>query len=610
MFPLPDFDAKHFLAHCARKPGVYRMLDGDGSVLYVGKARNLQARLNSYFQKNVSSAKTRALVGRIRDIQTTVTGSEAEALLLEQSLIKELKPPYNILLRDDKSYPYIRITSADRFPRVTFHRGTRRAGSQYFGPYPSGGAVREALSLIEKVFRVRNCSDSYFRNRTRPCLQHQINRCTAPCVGLVSEADYARQVQMAADFLDGRSREVVEQLSADMEGASLALEFEKAAILRDQLAAIQSVQQKQYAETGQGDLDVVAIETRHGLAVIEVLMIRDGRILGHRTFRPDTRGEEDRSEILEAFLSQYYLGDREDPVKPQEILLSMEIPGADALQQALESQWGKKVRLAWRVRSDRAAWITMAQTNAQQSMAAELAAREHMEARFLALETLLESSEPVRRIECFDISHTQGEKAVASCVVFDQQGARKQEYRHFNVNPAAGGDDYEALEEAIRRRYQRVLKEQGRLPDLLLIDGGKGQMQRGWKVIQELDLQARVRVMGIGKGPSRRPGFEALYLPCGKEMVPGPADSALHLLQQVRDEAHRFALTGHRARRGKARKQSTLDEIPGIGPKRRKALLTHFGGLKQMRNASASELARVPGINAQMAQTLYDWFHQ
>lgn len=606
---MPEFDSKHFLEHCARKPGVYRMLGADDTVLYVGKARNLQARLNSYFQKNLSSSKTRALVARIATIQTTVTGSEAEALLLEQSLIKELRPPYNILLRDDKSYPYIRITSADRYPRITFHRGSRRRGSHYFGPYPSGGAVREAISLVEKVFRVRNCSDSYFRNRTRPCLQHQINRCTAPCVGLVSEEDYAHQVKLAMDFLDGRSREVVEALSADMEAASAALEFERAAVIRDQLAAIQAVQQKQYAETAQGDLDAVAIETRHGLAVVEVLMIRAGRILGHRTFRPDTRGEDDPTEVLEAFLAQYYLGDREDPVQPQEVLLGLEISGADALQQALSQHWGRKVRLAWRVRGERAAWIAMARTNAEQSLAAELAAREHMEQRFLALEALLNAQSPVRRIECFDISHTQGEKAVASCVVFDQQGARKTDYRHFNVSPANAGDDYEALEEAVRRRYQRVVKEQGRLPDLLLIDGGKGQMQRAWDVVQELDLQGTMRVMGIGKGPSRRPGFEVLYLPDGQELVPGPSHSALHLLQQVRDEAHRFALTGHRARRGKARKQSSLDEIPGIGPKRRKALLTHFGGLKQLKNASASELARVPGINAQMAQTLYDWFH-
>lgn len=607
---MKDFDAKHFLDHCARQPGVYRMLDAEDRVLYVGKARNLQARLSSYFQKNVASAKTRALVSRIAKVETTVTGSETEALLLEQSLIKSLRPPYNILLRDDKSYPYIRLTTGQRFPRVTFHRGNRRAGSHYFGPYPSGGAVREAISLVEKVFQIRNCSDSFYNNRTRPCLQHQINRCSAPCVGLVEEKDYARQVKLAMDFLEGRSRQVTNQLSADMEAAAEALDFERAAALRDQLAAIQSVQQKQVAETGQGNLDVVAIGTQHGLAVIELLMIRHGRILGHRTFRPATRGEEDRDAILDAFLAQYYLGDRNDAVRPQEILLNQSLASADALQQALAQQWQKKVRLAWRVRGERAAWIDMAVNNARQSLAADLAAREHLEARFLALETLLDTGQAVRRIECFDISHTQGEKAVASCVVFDQQGARKTDYRHFNVTPDAGGDDYQALEEAVRRRYQRMVKEQGRLPDLLLIDGGKGQMQRAWEVIQSLSLADSVQVMGIGKGPSRRPGLEVLYLPDGRELTPGASHQGLHLLQQVRDEAHRFALTGHRARRGKTRRQSTLDEVPGIGPKRRKALLTHFGGLKQLRNASAAELARVPGINAQMAQTLYDWFHE
>ncbi|MDX1805114.1 MAG: excinuclease ABC subunit UvrC [Alcanivorax sp.] len=607
---MSTFDASHFLQHCARKPGVYRMYDKHGEVLYVGKARDLQARLSSYFQKNVSSVKTRALVARIADIQTTVTGSEAEALLLEQSLIKSLRPPYNILLRDDKSYPYIRLTTGDRFPRITFHRGSRRAGSHYFGPYPSGGAVREAIALVEKVFQVRNCRDSFFRNRTRPCLQYQINRCTGPCVGLVSEEAYGRKVKMAMDFLDGRSRDVTEQLSRDMEQAAEALEFERAAMIRDQLAAIQAVQQKQYAETGQGaDLDAVALGTRHGLAVVEVLMIRHGRILGHRTFRPDTRGEEDSDAILEAFLAQYYLGERDDAVIPQEILLSDALPTGQVLQQALQQQWGRKVRLAWRLRGERAAWVEMARNNARQSLEADLAAREHLEARFLALEKLLQSRTPLRWIECFDISHTQGEKAVASCVVFDQQGARKGDYRHFNVTPEAAGDDYEALEEAVRRRYQRVAKEQGRIPDLLLIDGGKGQMQRAWQVIQTLQLDNQMLVMGIGKGPSRRPGLEVLYLPDGRELVPGPSHTGLHLLQQVRDEAHRFALTGHRARRAKSRRQSGLDEIPGIGPKRRKALLTHFGGLKQLRNASVVELARVPGINAQMAQTLYDWFH-
>tara|TARA_B100000965_G_scaffold175769_1_gene146570 strand:- start:9184 stop:11013 length:1830 start_codon:yes stop_codon:yes gene_type:complete len=607
---LPQFDAKQFLAHCARKPGVYRMLDDDGGVLYVGKARDLRARLNSYFQKNVTGAKTRALVSRIAGVETTVTASEAEALLLEQSLIKSLRPPYNILLRDDKSYPYIKITTSDEYPRITFHRGKRRPGSRYFGPYPSAGSVRETLALVEKVFRVRNCRDSFFRNRTRPCLQYQIERCTAPCVEFVSREAYAEQVRMAMDFLSGRSRQVSDHLTEQMEKASEQLDFERAAELRDQLAAIQAVQQKQNVETDRGgDVDAVAIAVRHGLAVVEVLMVRQGRVLGHRSFRPDTRGEEDSDEILEAFLAQYYLGERDDQSIPREIVLPGALPGQAALQEAMETHLGRRIRLAARVRGQRQAWLNMARTNADQSLHADLAAREHLEQRFHALETLLEADTPIRRIECFDISHTQGERAVASCVVFDQQGARKADYRRFNVSPEHGGDDYEALEEAVRRRYQRVVKEEAKLPDLLLIDGGKGQMQRSFEVIQSLHLDNQVLVMGIGKGPSRRPGLEVLYLPDGRELVPGGAHAALHLLQQVRDEAHRFAITGHRARRGKARR-SGLEDIPGVGPKRRKALLNHFGGLKQLRNASREELARVEGINAQTAETLYNWFHE
>lgn len=607
---MPEFDAKQFLAHCARKPGVYRMMGAGGEVLYVGKARDLRARLGSYFQKNLVGAKTRALVSRIAGVETTVTGSEAEALLLEQSLIKELRPPYNILLRDDKSYPYIKITTSDAYPRITFHRGKRRPGSRYFGPYPSAGSVRDTLALVEKVFRVRNCRDSFFRNRARPCLQYQIRRCTAPCVDYVSREAYAEQVRMAMDFLSGRSRAVTDQLTAEMEQAAADLDFERAAELRDQLAAIQSVQQKQNVETDRGgNVDAVAVAARHGLAVVEVLMVRQGRVLGHRSFRPDTRGEEDLTEILEAFLAQYYLGERDDQSIPHEVVLPEALPGQDALQEALETRLGRRIRLAHRVRGQRQAWLNMARTNAEQSLVGDLAAREYLEERFHALETLLEADASIRRIECFDISHTRGERAVASCVVFDQQGARKGDYRRFNVNPEHGGDDYEALEEAVRRRYQRVVKEEGKLPDLLLIDGGKGQMQRCFQVIQSLQLDNRVLVMGIGKGPSRRPGLEVLYLPDGRELVPGGASAALHLLQQVRDEAHRFAITGHRARRGKARR-SGLEDIPGVGPKRRKALLNHFGGLKQLRNASREELARVEGINAQTAETLYNWFHE
>ena len=604
------FDPQHFLGVCPRQPGIYRMLDDAGKVLYVGKARNLQARLSSYFQKNVASIKTRALVARITNVETTVTASDTEALLLEQSLIKAHRPPYNILLRDDKSYPYIRISISDTYPRVSFHRGTRRTGSAYYGPYPSGGAVREAIALVEKVFQLRNCSDSYFRNRSRPCLQHQIHRCTAPCVAAVTPEAYAQQVALARDFLSGRSRQVADKLAKDMDAAAAALDFEQAAIIRDQLAAVQAVQEKQFAESGSGNLDAVSVDVRHGLAVVAVLIIRNGRVLGHRTYRPDARGETDPAAILSAFVAQYYLGDTDHGERPDEILLSHDIEDREAISEALQQQWQRKVRLAWRVREQRAAWLSMAATNAAQSLAHDLAARTHLETRFQALHALLPREPAIQRIECFDISHTQGEAAVASCVVFDSQGARKSDYRHFNVTPDAAGDDYQALEEAVRRRYQRVLKEQAVLPELLLIDGGKGQMQRCQQVIEALQLDGQMMVVGIGKGPSRKPGVEVLYLADGQELVPGPEHRGLHLLQQVRDEAHRFALTGHRARRSKPRKQSRLDEIPGVGPKRRKALLTHFGGLKQLKDASLSELSRVPGINTHTAETIYEWFHQ
>jgi excinuclease ABC subunit C len=606
---MSDFDAAAMLAQCSREPGVYRMLDERGEVLYVGKARDLRARLSSYFQSRSHGAKTRALVARIADVQTTVTASEAEALLLEQSLIKELRPPYNILLRDDKSYPYIKLTTADRFPRIAFHRGARRGKARYFGPYPGAGAVRETLGLIERVFRLRNCSDSYFRNRTRPCLQHQIGRCTAPCVGLVSEQAYAEQVRLAMEFLQGRDQAVTRELEQRMEDAAGALDFETAAALRDQIAAIRSVQQRQYVDTGRGNVDVVVCRFRHGMAVVEVLFIRGGRMLGHHTHVPRSRGDLSEQAVLEAFLPQYYL-DGSDRSPPREVVLDRDVPGTGALQEALASQHGRRVRIASRVRGERARWVEMAVRNADESLARELAARESLEGRFAALNRLLSiEGEGIGRIECFDISHTGGEKAVASCVVFNQEGAVKSDYRRFNVEPSEAGDDYAAMEEAVSRRYRRLTREGARLPDLLLIDGGKGQVARAAAVLQQLDLASRIELLGISKGPSRKAGLEILHRGDGSRISPAADDPALHLLQQVRDEAHRFAITGHRQRRGKARKGSTLEEIPGVGAGRRKALLTHFGGLAQLRNASVEAIAAVPGISRSKAEDIYAWLH-
>lgn len=605
------FDSASFLASCSTRPGVYRMLDRDGEVLYVGKARDLRARLTSYFQKNITSAKTRALVARIADIQTTVTHSEAEALLLEQALIKSLHPPYNILLRDDKSYPYIRITTSDTFPRVAFHRGQRRAGSRYFGPFPNSTAVREALGTLERVFQLRNCRDSYFRNRTRPCLQYEIRRCTAPCVGRVTPDEYARQVALAIDFLEGRDEQVTQTLTQQMQDAAARQEYERAAELRDQLAGIRQIQQRQYVDTGRGNVDVVVAGIRHGLALVEMLMIRDGRVLGHRTFRPRTRGEEDAAAVLSAFVAAFYLDEQAERAQwPAEVILDQEIEDADAIGEAIRERFGRRVRVTCRVRGERAAWVRLARQNLEQALQSQLLARENLKQRFEALGELLALERPVQRIECFDISHTQGEKAVASCVVFGPEGALKSDYRRFNVSPPAGGDDFAAMEEAVRRRYARVRKEQGKLPDLLLIDGGKGQVNRVAQVMNALELDVEVPVFGIAKGPTRKPGMEMLVAPDGRTWLPEGDNPGLHLLQQVRDEAHRFAITGHRARRGKARRQSTLEEIPGIGPGRRKALLTWFGGLDQLRNASMEEIARVKGISAAQARVVYEWLHE
>ena len=604
-----SFDHRRFLAACSSRPGVYQMYDSDGHILYVGKARDLRARLGSYFQKQLDAIKTRALVARIAEIQLTVTASEAEALLLEQSLIKSLRPPYNILMRDDKSYPYIKVSMDQAFPRVSFHRGSRRGGSRFFGPFPSGTGVRDTLNILEKVFQVRTCRDSFFSNRSRPCLQYEIGRCTAPCVGKVSAAQYAEQIRLACDFLDGRNDEVNRYLGEQMEQAAALLEFERAAVLRDQIASIRAVQQRQYVDTGGGDVDAVVVASRAGEAVVALLMIRQGRMLGIRQWHPDGRGERDPQTVLAAFLSQHYLGHDASHL-PAEVVVTALPEDASALAQAIEQRHGKRLRLTDRVRGERRRWLQMANENAEQLLLSRLAARAGIAERFAALEAMLGAALPRRRLECFDISHTGGELAVASCVVFAEEGAEKSDYRRFNVTPAAAGDDYAALEEAVRRRYARIDREQGRLPGLLLIDGGKGQVSRVAAVLDALGLSGQCVLLGIAKGPSRRAGMEVLIHADGRQWTPGPEHIGLHLLQQARDEAHRFAITGHRQRRGKSRSSSVLEGIAGVGPSRRRALLNHFGGLQGLRNASAEEIARAPGISASLAATIYDWLHQ
>lgn len=600
-----SFDAQALVRSLPEQPGVYRMLDSDGQVIYVGKARKLRRRVASYFNASVKNPRTRALVAQVADINFTVTHTEAEALILENNLIKEYSPRYNVLLRDDKSYPYIYLSAQQQFPRLGFHRGARRTPGRYFGPFPSAGAVRETLSHLQKVFPVRQCEDTFFANRSRPCLQYQIKRCTAPCVGYISPEEYARDVEHAVMFLEGKSGEVIDRLVAQMEQASEALDFEAAARLRDRIATLRRIQEKQAITGEKGDLDVVAGLTEAGVTCIQVFVIRNGQNLGNKSFFPRAPDATDTGDVLAAFMARYYLG-RDTP---KEILVNMDVPERDVLEAALGQDAGHVVHIRHRVRSDRRRWVEMAVNNARtalQSLAAQNAGQGR---RMEALQQALDLEAMPDRLECFDISHTGGEATVASCVVFDAEGAVKSDYRRFNIADIEPGDDYAAMRQALERRYLRLKRGEGILPDLLIIDGGQGQVRQAMEVLEELQVDG-VTVLGISKGPDRRPGEEKLYLPERDETVILPPDSAaLHLLQQIRDEAHRFAITGHRTRRGKARQRSQLDDVPGLGPKRRQNILKQFGGLRAVSRAGVDDLARVPGVSRELAQRVYDTFH-
>ncbi|MCB1820754.1 MAG: excinuclease ABC subunit UvrC [Candidatus Competibacteraceae bacterium] len=598
------FDPKSYLKTLTALPGVYRMLDDSGQALYVGKARNLKQRVSSYFRENLASAKTRSLVSRIHAIEVTVTHTEVEALILESALIKELRPRYNILLRDDKGYPYIHV-SADGFPRLSLHRGAKRGSGRYFGPYPNANAVRDTLDLLQKIFRLRSCEDSFFRARTRPCLQYQIKRCTAPCVGLVDKDAYQRQLRDAVLFLEGRSGQVIEDLAQRMETLAAALKFEEAALCRDQIIELRHIQQRQHVEGERGDLDVVACALRGGAACVQVFVFRDGRLLGNRAFFPALPESAEAGAILSAFLGQYYL----DKVIPAEVLLSHEPMDALLLAQALEERAGRRVALVTHPRGERARWLELAQRNAEQALAAQWASQAGMRRRLEALQEALGIDHALTRLECFDISHTRGEATVAACVVFGAEGPLKTDYRRYNIEGIAPGDDYAALRQALTRRYSRLREENGRLPDILFVDGGKGQLTEAGEMLEELQVVG-VTPVGIAKGPERKPGLETLYLLHERRPVILSADAvALHLVQQIRDEAHRFAITGHRQRRAKARTGSTLDVIAGIGPRRRQALLRQFGGVKQVAQAGVEDLSQVEGISAELAQRIYDAFH-
>lgn len=601
------FDASAFLATCSGRPGVYRMFDADARLLYVGKAKNLKKRLASYFRKSGLAPKTAALVSRIGQVETTITANETEALLLEQNLIKEWRPPYNILLRDDKSYPYV-FLSDGQFPRLGIHRGAKKAKGRYFGPYPSAGAIRESLSVLQKTFLVRQCEDSYYANRTRPCLQYQIKRCKGPCTGLVSAEEYAEDVRHSVMFLEGRSQQLGNELNAEMEKAAMDLNFEKAAELRDQIGLLRRVQDQQYIEGGSGEVDVIAAFVNPGGACVHMISVRGGRVLGSKNFFPQVGIEEDVSEVMAAFVSQYYVGNPEREL-PGELIVNVVHEDFEAITEALNALRGRELTISHRVRGTRARWQQLAVTNAEQALNARLANRQHMAARFDALAEVLGLDDVPQRLECYDISHSSGEATVASCVVFGPEGPIKSDYRRFNIEGVTAGDDYAAMHQALTRRYGRIRDGEGKLPDVLLVDGGKGQLNMARDVMQELGF-SELTLLGVAKGVTRKAGFETLYLNDVHNEFTLKGDSpALHLIQQIRDEAHRFAITGHRARRGKARRVSSLEDVAGVGPKRRRDLLKHFGGLQELNRASVDEIAKAPGISKKLAESIYASLH-
>ncbi|MDJ0807878.1 MAG: excinuclease ABC subunit UvrC [Gammaproteobacteria bacterium] len=597
------FDHKNFLSTLTHRPGVYRMIGGQGQILYVGKAKDLCKRVSSYFTR-ASNKRIALMVSQIVDIEITVTHTEAEALILENNLIKTHKPRYNVLLRDDKSYPYI-FLSADEFPRLGFHRGARKQKGRYFGPYPSSGAVRETLKLLQKLFPVRQCEDSYYANRSRPCLQYQIERCTAPCVGLVSTARYAQDVKDIELFLEGRASDVVDRWVAKMERAAHALEYEEAAKLRDQIAALKSVQEKQYVSGERGDLDIVAVASKQGQACIQVFFVRHGHNLGNKTLYPRSGEGASDQELISAFIAQYYL----DKAVPAEILVNVQPQDRDILEEGLSAQAGRKVKIISSTRGDRLRWLDMAETNASMAVEARLATSAASGQRMEALQVALDLDELPRRMECFDISHTGGTQTVASCVVFQDGSPLNSDYRRFNIKGITAGDDYAAMKQALQRRYTRILSGEGQMPDVLLIDGGKGQLSAAQEILADIGV-TNLMLLGVAKGADRRPGLESLFLLGRDEALILDANSpALHLVQHIRDEAHRFAITGHRKRRAKAKRTSPLEEIPGIGAKRRQRLLKYFGGLQGLARAGAEDIAKVEGISAKLAQDVYVAFH-
>jgi excinuclease ABC subunit C len=603
------FDPKPVLKSLPNLPGVYRMINAQDEVIYVGKARDLKKRVASYFNKNLPSPRTRMMVSNIVRIETTVTRSEAEALLLENNLIKSFMPRYNVLFRDDKSYPYIALTG-DEFPRLAFHRGVQRKGCQYFGPFPSASAVRESIQLLQKVFRLRTCEDSVFANRSRPCLLYQIERCTAPCVNYISAEEYGRDVSHAAMFLQGREQQVMDELGQKMNEAAEQLDYEKAALYRDRIQSLRQVQARQFvADFNVADADVIACAELQGCHCVNLVMIRGGRHIGDKCFFPKNADGYDIATTVEAFLEQHYVSRAMPPL----VIVGVPLDTA-TLEEVFTEQAGRRVRINTNPIGDKRVWLKMAETNAELALQQQTAQQANQQGRLQALRQALGLGDNVERIECFDISHTMGEATVASCVVFDRGDIQNSEYRRYNISGIQAGDDYAAMRDVLTRRYTKMATalasgEEVKLPDLVFIDGGKGQLGVAVEVMHEVGLPD-IQLVGIAKGEERKPGLEQLFFPERETPVSLKKDNpGLHLLQQIRDEAHRFAITGHRARRGKARMHSSLEDIAGIGAKRRKNLLTRFGGLDGVKNASVDELAQVEGISRMLAEKIYQELH-
>jgi len=611
-----EFDAKAFLQNVTSKPGVYRMLDAKAQVIYVGKAKNLKKRLSSYFRATGLSVKTQVMVSKINDIEITITHTEGEALLLECNLIKELRPRYNVLMRDDKSYPYIFISDKADYPRITLHRGARKKQGMYLGPYPNASSVRESINLLQKMFLIRQCEDTTFANRSRPCLQYQIKRCTAPCVGYISEKAYAKDINHAVLFLQGKSEQVINELVADMEGAAEKQNFEKAVVYRDQISHLRKVTERQYISADKGDIDVIACSTEGGQACVQVFYIRNGLNLGNRGFFPSLPEELTVEQILTAFIPQFYL--KRDV--PGEVIVSSALAEGQLIEEVLSGQAKHKVKLINNVRGERAKWIDMALNNSINSLKTKLISRSGLIARFENLQEVLQLDEIPVRLECFDISHTQGEATVASCVVFTPEGAFKTDYRRYNIKGITGGDDYAAMKQALERRFRAsgpanrstrgsINQDDRKLPDVLFIDGGKGQLRQAIEVFDALEITS-VLLIGVAKGEGRKAGLEKLVFSDGREDLYLSIESAaLNLILQVRDEAHRFAISGHRAQRAKKRRTSPLEGITGLGPKRRQTLLKHFGGIQGITQAGVEDLAKISGISKKLAREIYNQFH-